>query len=107
MQRHTEIYFEAFGFDTSDFIPCEICGTKAVDTAHIDARGIGGDPKGLKDRIENLMGKCRKCHNDYGDVLEAMALLYRIHKIKMLESGVTFDSDWIDKQIEKYEQRTT
>ena len=54
-----------FGFTIADFIPCEICGKQAVDTAHIDARGMGGSKS--KDVIENLMAKCRKHHDEYGD----------------------------------------
>ena len=54
-----------FGFTIADFIPCEICEEKAVDIAHIDARGMGGSKS--KDVIENLMAKCRKHHDEYGD----------------------------------------
>ena len=45
-----------------DFIPCEACGTTAVDIHHIKARGIGGDPLGHKNQIENLIALCRSCH---------------------------------------------
>ena len=65
MKHHTKIYMDYFGFTIADFIPCEICGKQAVDTAHIDARGMGGSKS--KDVIENLMAKCRKHHDEYGD----------------------------------------
>ena len=45
-----------------DFIPCEACGTTAVDIHHISGRGIGGDPTGHKNQIENLIALCRSCH---------------------------------------------
>jgi len=45
-----------------DVIPCEHCSKVAVDIHHIDARGIGGDPRGHKNQIENLIALCRSCH---------------------------------------------
>lgn len=62
-----------------DFIPCEICGSRAVDIHHIDARGMGGDPTARKDTIENLMGLCRRCHNKYGDIESYLAFLQQRH----------------------------
>ena len=51
---------EHFGFGEQDFIPCEICGTRAVDIHHLERRGMGGST--TKDHIENLMALCRKHH---------------------------------------------
>jgi len=65
MKKHTKIYLDAMGYDTTDFIPCEICGAKAVDIHHIEARGMGGSNN--RDTIDNLMGLCRKCHVAFGD----------------------------------------
>ncbi len=90
MQAHTKIYFKAFGFDVSDFVPCEVCGAKAVDIHHINARKMGGDPKKVKDCIENLQALCRSCHNNYGDVLAAMDYLFRIHVFRMVAAGVKY-----------------
>ena len=42
MKQHTKIYLDYFSYTTADFIPCEICGNRAVDIHHIEARGIGG-----------------------------------------------------------------
>ena len=56
MKKHTKIYMDYFGYGEQDFIPCELCGGKAVDIHHIHGRGKG------MDRIENLMALCRKCH---------------------------------------------
>lgn len=67
MKRHTRNYMDAMGYDNSDWIPCELCEREAVDIHHIEARGMGGNPKGDKDEIENLMALCRGCHEDYGD----------------------------------------
>ena len=43
-----------------DFIPCEACGTTAVDIHHLSGRGLGGSKN--KDFIENLIALCRRCH---------------------------------------------
>lgn len=61
MRNHTKVYLRAFGFTTADFIPCEVCGLKAVDIHHIHPRGMGGSKS--KDVPENLMALCRHCHN--------------------------------------------
>ena len=65
MKKHTMTYFNHFGYDISDFIPCEVCGHTAVDIHHIEARGIGGTKVG--DTIDNLMALCREDHIKYGD----------------------------------------
>jgi hypothetical protein len=77
MKAHTKIYLNYFGFEKSDFIPCEICGSTAVDIHHINARGMGGSKS--KDVIENLMAVCRKCHLDYGDKEQHKDLIISIH----------------------------
>lgn len=41
MKTHTKVYMKFFGYDVSDFIPCELCGAKAVDIHHVEARGMG------------------------------------------------------------------
>ena len=50
------------GYDKTDWIECEVCGTTAVDIHHIEPRGMGGSKE--KDVIENLMALCRECHLD-------------------------------------------
>ena len=45
-----------FGYTQADFIPCEMCGTRAVDIHHIYGRGKGMDV------AKNLMSLCRNCH---------------------------------------------
>lgn len=88
MKKHTKIYLEHFDYSISDFIPCECCGEKAVDIHHIIARGMGGDYKGIKDVIENLMALCRACHVKYGDKKEFIEYLVEKHA-KVI--GVTFE----------------
>jgi len=65
------------GYDESDFIPCEVCKSKAVDIHHINARGMGGT--GTKDTIENLMALCRTCHVKFGDKKKFIEILQDIH----------------------------
>lgn len=81
MQKHTKIYFSFFGYDTSDFIPCEICGCQANDIHHIKARGMGGSK--TKDYVENLMAVCRSCHEKYGDKKRYVNFLKDIHENKI------------------------
>jgi len=67
-----------FKYDVSDFISCEVCGTRATDIHHIEARGMGGSKE--KDDIHNLMALCRKCHIDYGDKKQHMDFLKSKHE---------------------------
>lgn len=84
MRPYTKTYLDFFGYTIGDFIPCEICGDTAVDIHHIDARGMGGSPKGDKDKIENLQAVCRKCHQEYGDISEFKENLKAVH-LKFME----------------------
>ena len=81
MKKHTKIYMKHFNYVLDDFIPCEVCGMRAVDIHHIENRGAGGS--GNKDVIENLMAVCRPCHIKFGDVPECKEMLKEIHKYKM------------------------
>jgi 5-methylcytosine-specific restriction endonuclease McrA len=81
MNKHTKVYCDFFKYDEGDFIPCEICGRKAVDIHHIESRGMGGSNN--KDVIENLMAVCRKCHIEFGDETYLKEMLKNIHGIHM------------------------
>jgi hypothetical protein len=81
MKPHTKIYLTYFGYDTNSFIPCEVCGSQAVDIHHIQPRGMGGTK--TKDTIENLMALCRKHHIEYGDKKQHMDFLIITHQIKL------------------------
>lgn len=84
MQRHTKIYFDFFGYDISDFIACEVPNcTGATAIHHIERRGMGGDPKGKKDVIENLMAICEKHHEEFGDKKQHKEYLIKIHLDKI------------------------
>lgn len=62
MQKHTKVYFDFFDYGIDDFIPCEMCGSKATDIHHLTKRSKIGS-KQERDYIENLAGLCRDCHN--------------------------------------------
>ena len=84
MKKHTKIYFNYFGFQIPEDASCEICGSRCNDVHHIEARGMGGNPSGDKDVIENLMGLCRDCHENYGDVPDLKEKLKEVH-LKYME----------------------
>ncbi len=77
MKKHTKIYMDAYGYDESDFIPCEICKAEAIDIHHIERRGMGGSK--TKDVPENLMALCRQCHEAFGDTKTFKDYLRRVH----------------------------
>ena len=75
-----------FGYDINDFIPCEVCGGRAVDIHHIEPRGMGGNPKGDKDVITNLQALCRACHVEMGDKKQHNEFLKEKHLIKLAQN---------------------
>lgn len=77
MKKHTKLYLTYFGFDISDFIPCEVCEAKAVDIHHIECRGMGGTNE--IENIDNLQAVCRNCHIEYGDKKEFKEFLKEVH----------------------------
>lgn len=81
MKAHTKIYLKFFGYTIADCILCEVCGAKAVDIHHVEARGMGGSKEA--DRIENLMALCRNCHVELGDKRAWLEYLKAIHGIKI------------------------
>lgn len=85
MKKHTRIYLDAMGYDDTDFIPCEVCGAKAQDVHHIEARGMGGSK--TKDYIENLMALCRRCHMNHGDIKSKKEFLKCKHVEAMKNAG--------------------
>jgi hypothetical protein len=81
LKNHTKVYLNHFGYIGEDFIPCEVCGARAVDIHHIEARGMGGTKKA--DTIENLMALCREHHLQYGDKKQYIEYLKTKHKQKL------------------------
>lgn len=98
---HTAIYMAAFGYGDTDYIPSELSGDPCVDLHHIDCKGSGGSKS--KDRIENIIGLTRGEHIEYGDKKQWMSFLYMKHMDFMLQSGVRFDRDWIQGEIDRWE----
>jgi len=62
MRYHTKVYMDFFNHAEQGYIPCELCGSKAVDIHHLTKQSKFGNKK-EKDFIENLMALCRDCHN--------------------------------------------
>ena len=58
MQQYILTYMRAWGFAEQDVPLCERCGGKAADVHHITYRSHGGT-----DEFENLIGLCRRCHD--------------------------------------------
>ena len=81
MKRHVKMYLDYFGYDTSSFISCEVCGKKALDIHHIEASGIGVSKQA--DNIENLMALCREDHIKYVDKKQYKEWLKSIHEQKL------------------------
>lgn len=79
MKKHTKVYLKYFNFKIPEDCFCEICGGMAQDIHHIEARGMGGNPTGDKDCIENLMALCREHHIIYGDVPAKKEWLKELH----------------------------
>lgn len=77
MKPHVRIYMRHFGYGEQDFIACEMCGARACDIHHIEARGMGGTSK--PDHIDNLQALCRPCHILYGDKKQYMETLKKKH----------------------------
>jgi hypothetical protein len=81
VKKYTRTYLNYFGYDETDFIPCEVCNKQAVDIHHIQAKGMGGSK--TKDNIENIMALCRECHIKYGDKKQYKDFLTDIHATKI------------------------
>lgn len=69
------------GYDVSDFVPCEVCGARAVDVHHIECRGMGGTNR--VENLQNLMGVCRTCHVAYGDIEALIDTLKELHALQV------------------------
>tara|TARA_R110000851_G_scaffold171827_1_gene318169 strand:- start:246 stop:545 length:300 start_codon:yes stop_codon:yes gene_type:complete len=93
MKKHTKIYMDALGYDTCDFMPCEITGSRGVDIHHIVNRD---------NRIENLMLLTRVKHVENGEIKSKMVYLLETHREFLETNGVKFDNKWFEEQIDKY-----
>ena len=79
MQKHVKAYMECFGYTKGDWIPCEMCGSTAVDIHHIRYRSHGGT-----DHPSNLAALCRDCHNMAHDVAEYNDRIRVVHNNKYI-----------------------
>lgn len=102
LKKHTTIYLQALGYNPCDFIPSEISGSKAIDIHHIECKGMGGNPIGDKDRIENLQALTREEHDSLGDKSEHMAFLFQKHMEFLDINGVKYDREYLLSKIEHY-----
>jgi 5-methylcytosine-specific restriction endonuclease McrA len=80
VKKYTQVYVNHFNYTTSCFIPCEVCGRKAVDIHHIEARSKRKD---LENDISNLQALCRECHIKFGDKKEFKDYLKEVHNNRM------------------------
>lgn len=64
---------------------------------------MGGDPKGEKDRIENLMAVTREEHIHYGDKRKHKAFLFRKHMQFLQRKRIPFNKQYIQNKINAYE----
>lgn len=54
-----------FGYQIAEDCFCEVCGSPAIDIHHVIPRSkFGSKTKHLQDSIGNLIGLCRKHHED-------------------------------------------
>lgn len=83
MKSYTKVYFKYFNYGEQDFVPCEVCGAKAVDIHHIEARSKRKD---LLNEITNLMALCRHHHEKYGDKVKYKEFLQETH-LKFMENA--------------------
>jgi hypothetical protein len=65
MQPHVKAYFKHFGYDQSDRIGCEYCGSfEGVEIHHVEPRSkFGSKTSSEKDDISNLIALCRLHHD--------------------------------------------
>jgi 5-methylcytosine-specific restriction endonuclease McrA len=64
MQNHTKVYLTHFNLSEGEYVPCEMCSSKAVDIHHIIPRSkFGKKRKDEQDLITNLIALCRDCHD--------------------------------------------
>jgi len=98
MQKHTEVYLDAIGYDTTDYITSELTPQPAVDIHHIIGRGKGG-----KNRIENLIALTREQHLCFGDKKDWMYFLLTKHNSFLIQKNVVFSQAWFDEMLHKYQ----
>ena len=80
-----------FGYDTSDWIPCECqCGNQATDIHHLEPRSRA---KAKVNLIDNLMALCRSCHDRCGSDYIFNEWAKVIHRQKLLSVKTDFERE--------------
>ncbi|CAA0254309.1 hypothetical protein V2605_03550 [Tenacibaculum maritimum] len=103
MKNHIKIYHSTLGLDYSGYRTSELSNAPGIDLHHIDCKGMGGDPKGEKDRIENIIALTREEHIRYGDKKQYMSFLYTKHMQFLQRRGIPFDKEYFQTKIKAYE----
>lgn len=81
MQRHVKNYLKAMGYDTSSFMPCEVCTASSVDVHHIEPRSkFGKKRKAEQNDPLNLVGLCRSCHDKAHANILTKEYLKQVHQ---------------------------
>ena len=88
---------DALGYEVGDFIECEATGGPCVDIHHINPRGMGGNPSGDKDCIENLMATNREFHIKCEQKLISKEEQIQIHFDFLRERGIEFNENYFDE----------
>ena len=89
MKSYTKTYMKYFGYDESDFIPCEVCTKRAVDIHHIEPRSIS---KAKLNLIDNLVALCRTCYLQAGSSRQFNSEVKLIHRKKLLGVKTDFET---------------
>jgi hypothetical protein len=85
VKPYVKTYLQYFGYSGFEFIPCEVCGSKAVDIHHLTPRSLRKD---LINKIDNLTALCRGCHDRAGRDRAFNDELRYIHRRKLLANGL-------------------
>lgn len=90
---------DSLGLTDTELIPCEFSGVPANDIHHISARGMGGDPTGRKDSIENLMAVSRhyheRCEGRFRPISKEDQI--KTHFAYLRKHGIKFNEKWHDE----------
>jgi len=67
MKKYLRMFMKYYGYTEADSYAelCWYCNKNVwCEVHHIESRGMGGDKKGRRDKISNLIPLCRTCHED-------------------------------------------
>jgi len=77
LKRYQKIFLDHWKFG-GQHVPKRCWGCykrEPSDIHHLKGRGMGGDPRGLRDDIYNLIPLCRSCHKKTDDNKEFNEML--------------------------------